>query len=237
MLYSLSLLVLADASQICEEHACRHALVKRFAPVYRLDKNFKCFPGAPALVYEARKANESEVICEDAGKLHEVPIFYHYEQCNEEVVVVDYWLWYSHQGPCMTILGKDYGAHAGDWERIAVHIKNDRVKAVRFHQHSGSYTKHRSEIDFVDEHPVSYSGQDSHGNYHDQGGTGNCLYFQDFRRWDDKTLKVVAWFDVLNHFGAKEAWKNPLWSIKNGSHWRQKHALYYALLLFCLPKL
>ena len=191
MLYRL-LLVVAAASPICEDHACQHGLVTRFAPLFRLDKDFQCFPGAPALVYQARKANESQVICEDGSQLHLVPIFYHYEQCNEEVVVVDYWLWYSHQNPCLTILGEEFGAHAGDWEHVAVHIVDDQVKAVRFHQHSGSYTKHRTEIEFVDEHLVTYAGQVSHGNYHDQGGAGNCLYFQDYRRWDDETLKVVA---------------------------------------------
>eukprot|EP00438_Fugacium_kawagutii_P029559 Skav216031 [mRNA] locus=scaffold2403:13000:19042:- [translate_table: standard] len=149
------------------------------------------------------------------SKLDEVPIFYHYEECGGGVVVIDYWIWYSHQAACLKlkaggIMDETYGEHRADWERVAVHIRDDKVKRVRYHQHSGSYTKKRKNVEFVDsKHPVAYVGQDSHGSYHDQGGTGNCLYFQDFRRFDDPRLKVEGWkflISIKNESDALPEW-------------------------------
>ena len=98
-------------------------------------------------------------------------------------------------------MNDEYGAHRADWERIGVHIRDDKIQKVRFHQHSGSYTKKRGDVDFTDstkEHPAVYVGQDSHGCYHNQGGTGNCLYFQDFRRFEDTSLKVQGWKNLFS---------------------------------------
>ena len=109
----------------------------------------------------------------------------------------------GHQPACLQIkvggiMNDEYGVHRADWERVVVHIYLDKVQKVRYHQHSGSYTKHRSSVDFVDSHPVSYVGQDSHGNYHNEGGTGNCLYFQDYRRFEDPQLKVDGWKNLIS---------------------------------------
>ena len=98
-------------------------------------------------------------------------------------------------------MNDEYGAHRADWERIAVHIRDDKIQKVRFNQHSGSYTKQRRNVEFTGsskEHPVGYVGQDSHGSYHNQGGTGNCLYFQDFRRFEDTRLKVQGWNNLFS---------------------------------------
>lgn len=31
-------------------------------------------------------------------------------------------------------------------------------------------------------HPIVYSGKNSHGSYHDDGGSGGCCYWEDFRK-------------------------------------------------------
>eukprot|EP00434_Breviolum_minutum_P015962 symbB.v1.2.014070.t1/scaffold1007.1/size144738/15 len=200
------------AAELCaDDVSCQHDLATRFAPEFRLDKSSvekeRCLPGHPATVYEKRKAGYTDDICEtDKSKLETVPIFYYYEECGDGVVTIDYWIWYSHQSACLQIkvggiMNDEYGAHRADWERIGVHIRDDKIQKVRFHQHSGSYTKKRGDVDFTDstkEHPAVYVGQDSHGCYHNQGGTGNCLYFQDFRRFEDTSLKVQGWKNLFS---------------------------------------
>lgn len=217
---------LTPSAGLCgEDVECQVDTAARFAPVYRLDHTSvtqkRCLPGHPATVYEQRKAGNDQDICEDdVTKLENVPIFYHYEECGSGAVVIDYWIWYSHQPACLKMHAvrggrvetDEYGAHRADWERVVVHIRMDEVKKVRYHQHSGSYTKHRNSVEFVDSHPVAYVGQDSHGSYHDQGGTGNCMYFQDNRRFEDPQLKVDGWKNLIsikNHTEMPEWFTSP----------------------------
>ena len=54
------------------------------------------------------------------------------------------------------------------------------------------------EFDGNSQHTVIYVGQDSHGSYHNAGGTGNCLYFQDFRRFEDPRLKLEGWHFLID---------------------------------------
>ena len=207
--------VAAAAASLCEDDAdCQHEVATKFAPVFKFDRNTlredRCLPGHPATVYWERKANNTQIICEsNLTKLEagEVPLFYHYKECGSGVVVVDYFIWYSHQKPCLQLetgglMEEEYGAHKGDWETVAVQIFEDEVTRVRYHQHSGCYSKSAKNIKFEQKtHPVSFVGLDSHGNYHDQGGTGNCLYFQDFRRHTNTNLKLEGWkflIDVKN---------------------------------------
>jgi len=199
------------AAGLCgDDEECQHEMATKFAPEFRLDKDTitknRCLPGHPATVYWARKAGDTEDICEsDISKLDGgVPLFYYYEECGDGVVTIDYHIWYSHQPACLElrvggVMNEEFGAHRADWERVVVHISNDKVARVRYHQHSGSYTKSRGNVEFVEsDHPVVYVGQDSHGSYHDRGGTGNCLYFQDHRRFEDERLKVQGWKFLLS---------------------------------------
>ena len=207
----LSFLVTVATSLCGKDTNCQHQVASKFAPVYKFDKatleEDRCLPGHPATVYWQRKAGNTEIICEsNMTKLEvgEVPIFYHYKECDPDVVVIDFYIWYSHQKPCLQLetgglMEEEYGAHKGDWETVGVQIHQDAVTRVRFHQHSGSYSKSPENMEFEDiTHPVSYVGLDSHGNYHDQGGTGNCLYFQDFRRHEDSTLKLEGSKFLIN---------------------------------------
>lgn len=205
-------LLITSAKSLCGDDAdCQHAAATKFAPVLRLDKETlsqdRCLPGHPATVYYERKAGNQDVICEsNLTKLEagEVPLFYHYKECGSDVVVIDYFIWYSHQRECLKIeagglMNEAYGEHKADWETVAVQIQYDEVKRVGFHQHSGAYSKSPDQVTFVDStHPVAYVGLDSHGSYHDEGGTGNCLYFQDYRRFDDKSLKLEGWKFLIN---------------------------------------
>lgn len=236
MAAAIAVSFLTPAAGLCgEDVECQVDTAARFAPIYRLDYTSvtekRCLPGHPATVYEQRKAGNDRDICEDdITKLENVPIFYHYgvrlldspprwAECESGAVVIDYWIWYSHQPACLKIntiqngqrATNEYGAHRADWEKVVVHIM-DEVKKVRYHQHSGSYTKHRDNVEFVDSHPVAYVGQDSHGSYHNEGGTGNCLYFQDFRRFEDPQLKVDGWKNLIsikNHTEMPEWFTSP----------------------------
>lgn len=200
------------AGTICgTDTACQLNMATQFAPVLRLDKatitEARCLPGHPETVYWQRKQNNTDIICEsDITKLEqgEVPMFYQYEECANASIAIHYHIWYSHQPACLKIdLGpvhdEEYGAHKGDWETVGVYIRSDRVERIRFHQHSGSYTRARGSFELVEdtEHPVVYVGSDSHGSYHDQGGAGNCAYFQDYRRWEDPSLKLEGWKFLL----------------------------------------
>jgi len=206
-----SLWVAASGTICGTDTACQLNMATQFAPVLRLDKatitEARCLPGHPETVYWQRKQNNTDIICEsDITKLEqgEVPMFYQYEECANASIAITYHIWYSHQPACLKIdLGpihdEEYGAHKGDWETVAVYIRNSRVERVRFHQHSGSYTRARGSFELVEdtEHPVVYVGSDSHGSYHDQGGAGNCAYFQDHRRWEDQRLKLEGWKFLL----------------------------------------
>lgn len=61
-------------------------------------------------------------------------------------------------------------------------LNGNQVDRVIFYQHDGWYTRNpgRYEV-FESEHPVAYVGKLRHGTYHDDGGSGTCCYFEDYR--------------------------------------------------------
>ena len=53
---------------------------------------------------------------------------------------------------------------------------------VMFGQKKGWYTRIPAHYEtFNVTHPVAYVGKSNHGAYHDDGGTGTCCYYEDFR--------------------------------------------------------
>jgi hypothetical protein len=196
----------------CSSPACRAEQARRFAPLLRFDQvqgsDEKCFPGDAAAYYEARKAGSRARICNtDAGSIErgEVPIYYEYQECGPEHAVIMYWFFYGYQDTCTG----DLGSHDADWERVAVKLWRGRLERVLYFQHKGSYTRQGRELSyFEDTHPVAFVGKNSHGSYHDDGGSGSCLYFEDYRNPGGRNLSMQTWRNLVE---LSDAWHAPEW--------------------------
>ena len=191
------------------------ALARQYAPSIRFDSQFgtgggkdsKCFPGDAGQYYEARKqgvdpialCNQSYPSIESAS----VPVYYLAEGCGKNVVIVRYWIFYAWQSACLTLIGK-FGHHAADWESIMVKIQDGALDRVAFFQHGGWYTKCKSTYETIDgTHPVAYAGKNAHGSFHDSGGSGGCLYWEDFRNPGDEDMRIDSWRNLTRiHRGA-----------------------------------
>lgn len=159
----------------------------------------KCFPSSAAEYYEARKGGSTVRICnEDYGSLAgRVPVYWRAAACDAHVHVA-YWFYYGYQDTC----SPGAGAHDADWEHIIVKIRNidtseEKLSEVMFFQHSGRYTRtpgHYSSYDNT--HPIVYVGKNSHGSYHDDGGSGTCCYYEDFRNPGSKYQHMDTWLNL-----------------------------------------
>ena len=121
---------------------------------------------------------------------------YHGKRCEAQTSIV-YWAFYKGQQPCFLNLGK----HEGDWERIIVDVTPDfsTIKKVVIFQYGGHYTRYPNTInvDYSDggAHVRTYTGKNSNGQYHDSGGIGGCLYFDDFRNVGNSGKYWNSWKD------------------------------------------
>ena len=57
----------------------------------------------------------------------------------------------------------------------------EHLHEVMFGQKWGWYTRIPGQYETHEGRPVAYVGKASHGFYHDDGGSGTCCYFEDFR--------------------------------------------------------
>jgi hypothetical protein len=196
----------------CTDEACRAEQARRFAPVLRFDQvqgaANKCLPSDAGDYYELRKSGSKARVCNtDINSIENglVPIYYAYQDCSLDTTVIMYWFFYGYQDTCTGSLG----SHDADWERVAVKIRNNRVERVQFYQHGGHYTRMPNEMEFVDgTHPVAYVGKNSHGSYHDDGGSGSCLYFEDYRNPGSRDLRMQSWKNLVE---LKETPEAPEW--------------------------
>lgn len=112
-------------------------------------------------------------------------------ECTE---VIMYWFYYGYQDTCDGVSG----AHDADWERIAVKIVGGQLDRVLYFQHQGRYTRVPGNYEvYGGTHPVVYVGRDNHGSYHDDGGTGTCCYFEDFRNPGDPQQHMETWLNLI----------------------------------------
>jgi hypothetical protein len=110
--------------------------------------------------------------------------------CTE---VVMYWYFYGWQDTCSP--GK--GDHPADWERIAVKVVDAQLDRVIYFQHEGQYTREPGNYSVYEgTHPVVYVGKNSHGSYHDDGGSGTCCYYEDFRNPGNPDQHLKAWLNL-----------------------------------------
>ncbi|PJZ70427.1 hypothetical protein CH373_04960 [Leptospira perolatii] len=195
------------------------ALAHQFAPRLRFDQEFgtgsgdqsKCFPSDPQTYFEQRAQGvEPVALCnKDYSPIanNQVPIFYMASQAGTNAVLIRYWFFYAWQSTCFL----SAGSHAADWESMAVLVVNGQLKRTAFYQHGGWYVKEQGTFETVNgTHPVGYVGKNAHGTFHDSGGSGGCLYFEDFRNPGGNDYHMDTWNNLalLQRGSSFPAWMN-----------------------------
>jgi hypothetical protein len=195
-----------------------HALAVRHAPRLRFDQETttgsgeqsKCFPSDPAAYYAARARGASPVsLCnKDYASITggRVPAYYVASALAGNAVIIRYWYFYAWQSTCFGGLG----SHAADWESMAVLIVGGQLRRVGFVQHGKWYTREPGGFEAVDSHPIGYVGKNAHGTYHDDGGSGGCLYFEDYRNPGGNDYHMDTWNNLvpLARGGGAPDWMN-----------------------------
>ncbi len=182
------------------------AMARTYAPRLRFDQEFgtgsgeqsKCFPGDAGDYYARRAAGADPVsLCNRNYSTianNRVPVYYMAKRCGDDSVVIRYWYFYAWQSTCFL----SFGSHAADWESLAVLVTGGELRRVAFYQHGGWYTRNAGEFETVGgTHPVAYAGKNAHGSYHDQGGSGGCLYFEDFRNPGSNDYRMDTWNNMV----------------------------------------
>ena len=167
--------------------AYEQAFAETYAPVLFFDskqgQTDKCFPSDAGEYYAARKAGSTARICNTSYssiEKGEVPVYFQYARCEPNVEYVAYWFFYGWQDYCSVLPPK--GEHPADWEHIVVKVVNEKLDRVLFFQHAGQYARIPGNYMVIPpSNPMVYVGKNSHGSYHDDGGTGTCCYFEDYR--------------------------------------------------------
>ncbi|RYZ56386.1 MAG: DUF946 domain-containing protein [Proteobacteria bacterium] len=198
---ALETYVCPTQEKICDSEECKAEQARKFAPVLKFDQEQananKCFPSDAGQYWDTRKSGNRNRVCnESADSLlgGQIPIYYEYKDCSQDSTVIMYWFFYGFQDTC----SPGMGSHNADWERVAVKIKNGRLERVLYFQHGGSYTRQGNDMQVVDgTHPVAYVGKNSHGSYHDDGGSGSCLYFEDYRNQGGKQYSLNTWDNLV----------------------------------------
>ncbi len=195
------------------------AMAQQFAPRIRFDQGFgggsgnqsKCFPSDPGVYYQQRaQGAAAQSLCnQDYSTIqnNQVPIYYMADRVGTNAVVIRYWFFYAYQSTCFA----SFGSHPADWESVAVLVVNGELQRAAFYQHGGWYTKERGQFQTVNgTHPVAYAGKNSHGSYHDDGGSGGCLYFEDFRNPGGADYRMDTWNNLheLKRGSGAPAWMN-----------------------------
>ena len=94
---------------------------------------------------------------------------------------------------------------------MAVLLVDGKLSRVAFYQHGGWYSREAGGFETVEgTHPVAYVGKNAHGSFHDSGGSGGCLYFEDFRNPGGNDYRMDTWNHLvpLTRGGGSPAWMN-----------------------------
>jgi ricin-type beta-trefoil lectin protein len=194
------------------------ALAAQYAPRLRFDQEFgtgsggqsKCFPGDPGAYFAARANGVDPIaLCnKDYAPVqnHQIPTYYVASQVGTNTVLIRYWYFYAWQSSCFA----SAGSHAADWESMAVLVVGGQLRRVAWYQHGGWYSHEAGDFQTAGSHPVGYVGKNAHGTYHDDGGSGGCLYFEDFRNPGAKDYHMDTWNNLapLYRGGGAPAWMN-----------------------------
>ncbi len=213
-------LVCIEPVSECTSRECQQELAESFAPILRFDQKQgepeKCLPSDAASYFEARKSGDRSRICNtDLTSLYDasIPIYYQIQRCSASTTTIMYWFFYGYQDTCAPGLGD----HDADWERIAVKVRDGKIDRVLFYQHGGAYTRLPGRFQVIDErHPLVYVGKNSHGSYHDDGGSGTCLYFEDYRNPGSIDLRLETKHNLVR---LERSGNAPEWMRYTGSEY------------------
>ena len=194
-------------------------LASQYAPRLRFDQDSttgsgeqsKCFPSDAGTYFTQRALGATPIsLCnKDSSTIrdNQVPIYYMANQVGTNTVLIRYWFFYAWQSTCFA----GEGSHAADWESMAVMIVDGKLSRVAFYQHGGWYSLEAGSFETVGgTHPVGYVGKNAHGTFHDSGGSGGCLYFEDFRNPGGNDYHLDTWnnLQLLARGSGSPAWMN-----------------------------
>ncbi|WP_438017768.1 RICIN domain-containing protein [Sorangium sp. So ce315] len=178
-------------------------LAQAFAPRLRFDSAASDYPMSAQTFWDNGRTGENT----EYGTIvrNEVPTYYQVIKCGNQVRIM-YWWFYGHQDTCDGVSG----AHDGDWERVMVTLaENDRsIAAVTYWIHGDAYTRLRARggVDNIEDgpHVVVHVGKTSHASYHEQGGSGSCLPWEDFH--NDGSQHLNSWNRLVSLDQDAEPW-------------------------------
>lgn len=148
---------------------------------------------------------------------NQVPTYYQIIRCGEvgqpqKQVRIMYWWFYGHQDKCDGVSGD----HNGDWENVMVTLAeaDRRIAAVTYWIHGDHFTRlrERGGVDDLEggpgstsgAHVVVHVGKTSHASYHEQGGSGSCLLWEDWHNDGDRVMNT--WNNLVNLDLSSEPW-------------------------------
>lgn len=169
-----------------------------YQPILKLRTDNICWPTHPA-----NGANSGR--CLSQSEFNANPPAVYVEQYSEvyqgiEHKLFTYWFYYGHQASCISVFD---GSHPDDWERITVHVSQNQLRHVVYHQHNGRYTLRAANAPLQNNRqPIVYVGKYAHGNYHDQRARcsfdGGCQISGDYcYYWKDPRGPGVDWQGAL----------------------------------------
>jgi hypothetical protein len=205
------------------------ALAKQFAPLLKFDRAAQGYgyPMDAQAFYEKiikhLKTGEPFIVEENTNKVtlkdKTIPTYYQVREFGtKKQVRILYWWFYGYQHQCT----EGQGAHHGDWERVMVILKEDRmdIAAVTFWQHDAHYTRisgprdapctpawtgrcKEAGFERSGTHPVVYVGKIAHGSYHDKNdktghGVWGCSYYGDFRNPKSDDDIMETWHNLIS---------------------------------------
>ena len=197
-----------DQGQWTVEPLPSASLAAKFAPRLRFDGAAPNYPtSAEAFIWQTVQLGRDVIDNTDYSVIasNKIPTYYQVTTCGKQVRIM-YWWFYGYQHPCF---GAE-GGHNGDWENVMVTLSEDqsRVAAVTFYAHGDRYTRLAARDGFRTEdgtHPVVYVGKLAHGAYYNQGGSGTCGFWEDYRNNFDES-HMDSWNNLVNLDGDAEAW-------------------------------
>lgn len=141
---------------------------------------------------------------------YQIPTYYKLRCCGTSGQLrIEYWWFYGWQPDADHGCGQE---HPADWEHIIVTTSQNKqgVAAITYYQHSGWYTKIHGRGGLgpylLDGHPVVFVGKTAHGSYHDDGGSGTCLYYEDWRNPSSNTVWNTWETPLISLDGNEQDW-------------------------------
>ncbi|KAK4287001.1 hypothetical protein Pmani_039919 [Petrolisthes manimaculis] len=199
-----------------------------YAPYLRFDQKEgdgdRCFPHNASDYYNTRLAGDWSRQCnQDYNTISsaQIPTYWHAQTCGYHLHIA-YWSFYGYNHDCDCCSGE----RDAWWEFLVIKVRDwelsPHLHEVMFGQKKGWYTRIPGHYETHNiTHPVAYVGKTNHGNYHDDGGTGTCCYYEDFRNTGDKDQHMKTWFNLVelrqgNGEGVESWMSDPSTDVWNG---------------------